>query len=140
MLIKKAYQGEFKHLLSIVRLAMLDNRSYVAFPKKKFNYTPILRLIQLEGFIESYEDRDEIVIINLKQTYWKSFQLPLHAFSALEKVRMNKKVTATSKQLTRQNLRQGQMPHISVSTDRGIISSREASNKKIGGMPLFKIY
>ena len=69
MLIKKAYQGEFKHLLSILRLAVLDNRSYVAFPKKKFNYTPILKLMHIEGFIESYEDREEIVIVNLKQTY-----------------------------------------------------------------------
>lgn len=140
MLIKKAYQGEFKHLLSILRLAVLDNRSYVSFAKKKFNYTPILKLIHTEGFIESYEERQEIIIVSLKQTYWKSFQLPVHAFSDLEKVRMNKKSTATSKQLIKQQMRQGQVPHVSISTDRGAISAREAVSKKIGGMPLFKIY
>lgn len=69
MLIKKAYQGEFKHLLSILRLAVLDNRAYVAFPKKKFNYTGILRELRVAGFIESYEDRKEIIVIGLKQTY-----------------------------------------------------------------------
>ncbi len=69
MLIKKAYQGEFKHLISILRLAILDNRHYVAFPKKKFDYLGILRVLRNEGFIESYEDRKEIIIINLRQTY-----------------------------------------------------------------------
>lgn len=69
MLIKKAYQGEFKHLLSILRLAVLDNRSYVAFSKKKFNYLALLSYLKTAGFIESYEQRKEIVVIGLKQTY-----------------------------------------------------------------------
>jgi hypothetical protein len=69
MLIKKAYQGEFKHLLSILRAAVLDNRTYVAFPKKKFAYLPILRSLRTAGIIESYDERDEIVIIGLKQVY-----------------------------------------------------------------------
>lgn len=140
MLIKKAYQGEFKHLLSILRLAVLDNRAYVAFSKKKFNYSPILKLLHSEGFIESYEDRKEIVIVNLKQTYWKCFQLPIHAFSTLENVRMNRRMTASSKQIVKQNLREGQFPHLSVSTDKGIMSGREAARKNLGGMPLFRIY
>jgi len=140
MLIKKAYQGEFKHLLSILRLAMLDNRAYVAFPKKKFDYSPVLKLLHDEGFVESYEDRKEIVIINLKQMYWKSFQSPVHPFSSLEGARINKRMTASSKQLLRQNLRQGQVPHLSISTDKGVMSSRSAASKKIGGIPLFYIY
>jgi ribosomal protein S8 len=69
MLIINAYQGEFKHLLSILRLAVLDGRSYVTFPKKKFNYSSILRVLRTAGFIESYEDRKEIIIVGLKQTY-----------------------------------------------------------------------
>ena len=69
MLIKKAYQGEFKHLLSILRLAVLDDRTYVTFPKKKFSYSTILQSLRVAGFIESYEDRKEIIIIGLKQTY-----------------------------------------------------------------------
>ena len=69
MLIKKAYQGEFKHLLSILRLAMLDNRSYVAFSKNKFSYSKILAMLQSFGFIEGYEERSEIIIVSIKQTY-----------------------------------------------------------------------
>ena len=53
---------------------------------------------------------------------------------------MNKRMTASSKQLVKQNLREGQFPHLSVSTDEGIMSGREAARKKLGGMPLFKIY
>ncbi len=69
MFIKKAYQGEFKHLLSILRLAVLDNRTYVAYAKRKFKYSSILQALRAAGFIESYEDRKEIVIVGLKQTY-----------------------------------------------------------------------
>jgi len=69
MIIKKAYQGEFKHLLSILRLAILDNRAYVAFSKRKFNYLPILKYLCENGIIESCEQRGEIIIVNLKQTY-----------------------------------------------------------------------
>jgi hypothetical protein len=69
MLIKKAYQGEFRHLLAILRLAVLDNRTHVTFSKKKFKYLGILQALRAEGFIESYEDRKEIIVIGLKQTY-----------------------------------------------------------------------
>ena len=69
MLIKKAYPGEFKHLLSILRLAVLDDRNYVTFSKRKFNYSSILQALRAAGFIESYEDRKEIIIVGLKQTY-----------------------------------------------------------------------
>lgn len=69
MLIKKAFQGEFRYLLSILRLAVLDNRSYVIFQKKKFNYFNILATLRTEGFIESFEDRGEIIVIGLKQIY-----------------------------------------------------------------------
>jgi len=67
--IKKAYAGEFKHFLSILRLAMLDNRLFVTFPKKKFTYLTILQQLQKQGFIESYEERQELIIVSLKQSY-----------------------------------------------------------------------
>jgi ribosomal protein S8 len=67
--IKKAHHGEFRNLLSSLRSAALDNRPYIAFPKKKFNYLFILKQLQGEGFIEGYENRGEILIVHLKQTY-----------------------------------------------------------------------
>lgn len=140
MLIKKAYQGEFKHLLSILRLAVLDNRSFISFPKKKFNYSTILQTLRKAGFIESYEERKEIIIIGLKQTYWKSFRHPMHAFFSVESVRMNKRSAASAKEVVKHQLRQGQVQHLTISTNLGIISGYEAAAKKVGGIPLFKIY
>jgi ribosomal protein S8 len=69
MLIKKAYMGEFRHFLSILRLAVLDNRLFITFPKKKFNYLAILKQLQNQGFIESCEERGELIVVSLKQTY-----------------------------------------------------------------------
>jgi hypothetical protein len=69
MLIKKAYMGEFRHLLSILRMASKDNRCYVAFSKRKFRYTVMLQQLRQLGLIESFEERDELIIVNLKQIY-----------------------------------------------------------------------
>lgn len=140
MLIKKAYLGEFKHLLSILKLANLDNRSYVAFSKKKFKHLEIMKQIQDLGFIESFENRGEIMIINLKQTYWKSFALPLHPFIALEDVNGRLRKNRSNKNIEMSQFRMGQFVHTSLTTDAGIKSALEISHKKIGGLPLFRMY
>lgn len=64
----------------------------------------------------------------------------MHAFSFVEPLRLNKRFTASAKQLTKYQLRQGLAQHISVSTDRGVLTGQEISAKNIGGMPLFKLY
>ena len=69
LIIKKAHKAEFLQLLTAVQLAMLDCRSYIALPKKKFNYVAVLLLLQANGFIEGFEERGEILVIRLKQTY-----------------------------------------------------------------------
>ena len=138
--IKKAYAGEFRHFLSILRLAMLDNRLFVAFPKKKFTYLTILKQLQKQGFIESYEERPELVVVSLKQTYWKSSQLPLHAFSNIELMRCNKYKTGTVRQITQFYRTQGQFVECVLSTDNGVTSGLKALAIKTGGIPLFKIY
>ena len=67
--IKKAHHGELRQVLGALRLAILDNRSKAIIPKKKFVYSPILDLLCNGGFIEGYEERGELVIINLRQFY-----------------------------------------------------------------------
>ena len=140
MLIKKAYQGEFNHLLSILRLAVLDNRSYVAFPKNKFNYKRILNMLQSFGFIEGYEERSEIMILRLKQTYWKSFREPIKAFSSVEAFKISKAGAIKCKNLKKQVQATGQSPFIAISTDSGVLSGQMAVQKNTGGLPLFIIY
>lgn len=123
-----------------MRLAMLDNRLFVTFPKKKFTYLTILQQLQKQGFIESYEERQELIIVSLKQSYWKSAQLPLHAFSNIELMQCNKYKTSTVRQIIQFYRTQGQFVQCALSTDNGVISGLTALSIKKGGIPLFKIY
>ncbi len=63
----------------------------------------------------------------------------MHAFSSLDSVRMNKRLTASAKKIVKHQALQGQAQYLCLSTDRGILGAREASAKKVGGIPLFKI-
>jgi ribosomal protein S8 len=64
----------------------------------------------------------------------------VHAFSSIESVRINKRSTASAKQIVLHQLQQGQVQQLTISTDRGILTGLQASSKKLGGVPLFKIY
>ena len=68
-IIKKAYSGEFRYLLAVIKRAALKDQKIIIFPKRKFIYHKIMRLLYTEGFIQSYEERGEFLIIRLKQTY-----------------------------------------------------------------------
>jgi len=68
-LIKTTFRGEFRNLLALLRLAVLDGRNLVTFSKKKYEYLYVMKTLQHEGFIESFEERGEFLIIRLKQTY-----------------------------------------------------------------------
>jgi ribosomal protein S8 len=138
--IKKAYHGEFKHLLSLIRSALLNNLTLVSFPKKKLNYLGILRQLQLQGYIESFEQRGEVLVIGLKHRHTDSRASVVQPLNQIESVRLNKRQTGTAKQIKKHQVLQGQAVYYAISTDRGLISGLEASSKKIGGIPLFKIY
>lgn len=140
MLIKKAYLGEFRHLLSIIRLANLDNRHYVAFSKRKYKYAALLGALVNLGFIESYEERNEIVVVYLKQVYWKSFQTPVHPFTEIETASARLRKDRNHKFIGKRQYREGHAVHAVLSTDRGLISAWDAISKKTGGSPLFRIY
>jgi len=64
----------------------------------------------------------------------------MHAFTSVESLRLSKRGTVSAKQLAKHQLRQGQVQHLSISTDRGVVVGPEGVAKKLGGVPLFKIY
>ena len=132
--------GEFRHLLSVLRLAAKDGRSYIAFPKRKFKYVALLNQLRDLGFVENFEHRGELLIINLKQVYWKSFQNPVRAFEDIETLSGRLRHDRSRKGLAKSQLRQGHFVYAVVTTDRGVVGGFEAAAKKIGGLPLFKIY
>jgi ribosomal protein S8 len=139
IIIKKAYKAEFLQLLSVIRLATLSGRSYVAFSKKKFNYIKILLMLQYNGFIEGFEERGEMLIVKLRQTYFKSMQPPLKSIVTIENIRVGKRGAISAKKLSKLQKLQGQAPLILLTTNLGVISGLQGSACAVGGIPLFKI-
>lgn len=137
---KTAFRGEFRNLLAMLRLAILDGRNLVTFSKKKHKYLAIMEVLQLEGFIESFEERGELLIIRLKQTYWATSNRPTPAFSEVSALtRMHRKGTMNARDLTKIQRLKGQTQSYFVSTDKGILTGSEASKQHVGGIPLFRI-
>ena len=68
-MIKKAYLGEFRNLLSILRQASLNNRSCVIFRREVFKNTEMLNQLKAEGLIDNFQYRKNFLIIQMKQTY-----------------------------------------------------------------------
>lgn len=69
MLIKQAQKAELRNLLSLIQRANKNDRNILAVTKKKYNYLPILKLLYNSGFIQSFEDKGEFLLVRLKQTY-----------------------------------------------------------------------
>lgn len=69
MLIKTGNHNEFRNLLAAIRLAMLNKREYIAFPKKKFKYKNIMLALSKHGFIGGYEERGEFLVIYFTTMY-----------------------------------------------------------------------
>jgi ribosomal protein S8 len=69
MLIKHAQPNELRNLLSILQRACKNDRLFVTFTKKKYNYIIILKLLYEQGFIQSFEEKGNFLIIRLKQTH-----------------------------------------------------------------------
>jgi ribosomal protein S8 len=69
MINKSLSKGEFRNLLSAVKLAVLSEKSYIMFPKKKYYYINLMSVLVAEGFIEGFEERGSYIIIYLKHTH-----------------------------------------------------------------------
>jgi hypothetical protein len=68
-LVKKGERSEFRNLIAALRVAMLDGKRLFAFAKNKYRYLSLISVLQKEGFIESFEERGDFLIVRLKQTY-----------------------------------------------------------------------
>ena len=53
--------------------------------------------------------------------------------------RMRRKDTINLRDISRMQRYQGQIPCFLLSTDKGILTGPQASSKKVGGIPLFRI-
>jgi len=68
-MIKKAYLGEFRNLLSVLRQASLNNKSCVIFRRQIFKNTEMLQQLKTVGLIDNFQYRKDFLIVQMKQTY-----------------------------------------------------------------------
>jgi ribosomal protein S8 len=58
-----------RHILSSIVKAVKNNQKLVIIPKKLVNNFSILKILTLEGFIQSFEIRGNYLYIMLRQVY-----------------------------------------------------------------------
>jgi ribosomal protein S8 len=139
-LIKKTAHNEFRHFLSLIRIAMLDDRAVITFSKRKFIYESIMQALLAAGFIAGFEERGEFVIVRLKQTYWQSAYKPLLAFTEITRLkRIRRKNTISKQDVFKLQRLKGHSEHFFISTDQGIQTNFNSSRSQKGGIPLFRI-
>lgn len=84
MLIKTGNYSEFRNLLAVMRLAALQRRQYIGLPKKKFKYAFILIKLVEGGFISSYEERGEFLLIHFSSAFAIGFTHHTIAFTNID--------------------------------------------------------
>ena len=124
-------------LLTRIRNAILANHQVVQIPKSKL-IVQILKVLVAEQFIEAFKEislnKKPVLLISLKPSKRKE-QLPITNLKRVSKpsVRIYKKAKDLPKVL-------GGFGVALVSTSQGIMTDRQARQKKLGGEILFYIW
>lgn len=124
-------------LLTRIRNAILANHQVVQIPKSKL-IVQILKVLVAEQFIETFKEislnKKPVLLISLKPSKRKD-QLPITKLKRVSKpsVRVYKKAKDLPKVL-------GGFGVALVSTSQGIMTDRQARQKKLGGEILFYIW
>lgn len=135
MLIKTKSGGFSKFLLSKINLAIKRNQTKLVFKKLK-NYSSLLQILTTQGYIKSYEEYPDLLIIHLKTTIDRRYRSLIELnFSS----RVARKPTASFYHLNKLQRRQGFVSDYILATDRGLLTSNEALFKKIGGKIIVKL-
>jgi ribosomal protein S8 len=136
MLIKRKYAGEFQHLISSIKKTADRRRETLIF-KKKGNYSKVLNILVEAGFIKTYHEMPELLIIRLKG-HTITDRIP--SFVELsQKMRVGRKAAIDASDLMKLQRREGGAAYYILSTDRGILTSFEAIRQHLGGKVLFRI-
>jgi ribosomal protein S8 len=132
--------SELRYLLAAIKRASLDDRTLLTFPKTNFQYKVILKMLQDEGFIQSFQERGDYLLIQLRQTYWKTFGRPTKALIDIKPImRMRNSSTISARDLKHKQFLEGNQILYLVTTDQGILSGNSAAKQYIGGLPLVKV-
>lgn len=117
----------------------LNKGHEVLFFKKQGSHTTILRLLLDEGFIISFQEHAEFVVIRLKVI--SSSSINNKSFVTLESAyRIGRKnFTISLKELLSLQRREGGTSYYILNTDKGLLTSFAAIENSIGGKLLLKI-
>lgn len=140
MLVKQTSKEEIKKLITLIRQAVLNKRNWLVMPKQKYRYENILRILFDQGFIEGYEEMNDLLIIRLRQQYWKNPVSPITSIVAIKPfVRVRRKSTIEARDISKFQRLSGQTWDFIISTDKGIILEKDNKRNWCGGLPLFRI-
>lgn len=135
---KQRFNKEFFLLIAAIKKAS-DKGSELVFFKKQNNHDSILKLLLSEGFIVSYQEHLNFLVIRLKSIIQGGRNTK--AFSNLIATpRIGRKnFTVSLQELIKLQRREGMSAYYILSTDYGLITSFSAIEKGIGGNLLIKI-
>lgn len=136
--VKQHYNKEFFHLVTSIKKASDKNLEFLFF-KKQASHSLILKLLLTEGFIVSFQEHSNFLIIRLKSTIQNNFNTK--SFSILKNTQRlsRKNLTVSLQELISLQRREGVSTYYILNTDQGLLTSFSAIEKKVGGKLLLKI-
>jgi len=140
MLIKQAQKGELRHLISLIQSAIKSNRKLITFPKKKFKYLLILKILYEFGYIQNFEERGDFLIIRLKQIFWQTEKRPTQSIHYINTyARVTRRYSIKMRKIQKIQKNSGDSVLRIFTTDLGIATGHQALRQFCGGMPLILI-
>jgi len=136
--LKQHYNKEFFHLISSIKKTLDKNHAVLMF-KTESNHNKILQMLLNAGFILSFQNQTGLIIIRLNLV--ESIGINKKRFSFVESAyRIGRKnYTISLKDLLSLQRREGGAAYYVLNTDKGLLTSFDAIEKRVGGQLLLKI-
>lgn len=136
MLIKKNPSGFIRHLLTRLNRAVACRKTSVII-KKLGSPSKLLNILVAEGYIQSYIEYSDFIVVNLKISF---FGRRNDAITSLVPVTRYGRKTALPFKALKANLRRtGTTPCVILHSDKGLLTAFEAVKHNIGGKGLIQI-
>jgi ribosomal protein S8 len=137
MLIKKNTGGYINHLLTRLHRAIASRKSSIVVKKLGSASSKILNILVTEGFIKSYVEYPDLIVVNLKVSF---LEHRFEGMTAIRPVSRYGRKTALPLQMLKTTFRRsGSTPCIILQTDKGLSTSVDAIRLNIGGKGVIQI-
>ena len=136
MLIKKNSGGYINHLLTRLNRAVDGWKTQVVV-KKLGSVSTVLNILVREGFIKSYTEYPDLVVVMLKVSFINSRSESINEIRPI--VRFGRKTALPLQSLKTTLQKSGTTPCIILHTDKGLLTSLEAVRLNVGGKGLIQI-